>query len=310
MLSRRGIRVKVFKCLYAASVDPSLNLKLVKSNYRKAIQDSYDLYLFCLYALVKVTKMSVDDQENRKSKYIPSEEDKIFSDKLYRNPIIQYIESNSFFSTKAEKLGFGTKASKDFAKQIYSDFAKTDAYKQYLKSTDDQSSHLDILLELFRFCRQNEFFNDIMEEQYINWLDDKSIVVGTIKKTLKTVPVEHNVFDDFVADEEITLDFGRTLLETVFEDDDELLEVVKPVLENWDHERIAIIDMILIKMAVKEFVDFETIPVKVSLNEYVDISKIFSTPKSKEFVNGVLDKLLKQFIEENKIKKVGRGLVE
>lgn len=310
MLSRRGVRIKVMKMLYAMGRDETLNLKSAERAYNTSIQATYDLYMLTLYAFTKICRVATSDEENRKKKYIPSEIDKIFTAKLYENPIIQYISDSKYMSKKADKLLFGNTASSDFVRKIYADFSKEEAYTNYLSAENSLENHLEILLELFRFCRKSEYFNDILEEAYINWIDDKSLVIGTVKKTLKALPTEQNIFEDHLPDPEIVNDFGLELLRLTFEEDDELLDYIKPVLENWDHERLAIIDMILIKMALIEFMNFNTIPVKVSLNEYVEISKMYSTPKSKEFVNGILDKLLKKLQSENKIVKEGRGLID
>ncbi len=310
MLSRRGVRIKVMKMLYAMGRDESLNLKSAVAAYNSSVQATYDLYMLTMYAFTKICRVSTEDEENRKKKYIPSDIDKIFTAKLYENPIITYVDKSAYMSKKAEKLYFQNAVTADFVRKVYADFSKEDAYTEYIKSEDTLENHLNLLLELFRFCRKNEYFNDVLEESYINWIDDKSLVIGTVKKTLKALPTDLNIFEEHLPDPEIVDDFGKTLLELTCEEDDELLDYIKPVLENWDHERLAIIDMILIKMALIEFMNFKTIPVKVSLNEYVEISKIYSTPKSKEFVNGILDKLLKKLQADNKILKEGRGLVD
>lgn len=310
MLSRRGIRIKVMKVLYAVSRDETLNVRNAKSSYDNSVKDTFNLFILCLYAFVKITRVSTDDAENRKAKYLPSEIDKKFKPTLYENPIIQGIESSKFFNIKIEKLQLSTKVTKDFCKNVYNEFLKEESYQNYISAPKTDEAHLEMLLELFRFCRKNEFFNDVMEENYISWIDDKSVVVGTIKKVLKSDTSSEDLFQQHLPDNQIVEDFGKNLLTYTFEEEDELLDMIKPTLENWDHERLAIIDMILIKMAITEFLNFETVPVKVSLNEYVDISKIYSTPKSKEFVNGILDKLYKSLDSEGKIKKVGRGLLE
>lgn len=310
MLSRRGIRIKVMKVLYSVSRDETLNLRMAKSAYDKSVRDTNELFLLCLYAFVKVAKVSTEDAEKRKTKYLPSEIDKHFQPSLYENPIIQGIEQNNYFKSKIDKLLLPNKVSSDFSKNVYYEFLKEEAYLNYIKGEKDHQAHLDILLELFRFCRKSEFFNDVMEENFINWIDDKSVVVGTIKKILKSDTSEEDLFDQHKADVAIVEDFGKELLALTFEEEDELLEIIKPTLENWDHERLAIIDMILIKMSLIEFLNFETIPVKVTLNEYVEISKMYSTPKSKEFINGILDKLLKSLLSEGKINKEGRGLLD
>ncbi len=310
MLSRRGIRIKVMKILYSVSRDETLNVKMAKSAYDKSVRDTYELFLMCLYAFIKVTKVSTEDAEKRKSKYLPSEVDKNFAPTLYENPKIQGLEDNKYFRLKIDKLNLSTKISNDMSKNIYYEFLKEESYLNYITGEKTDEAHLQILLELFRFCRKSEFFNDIMEENYISWIDDKSVVVGTIKKILKGDTTAENIFDKHKPDTLIVNDFGKELLDLTFEEDDELLEIIKPILDNWDHERLAILDMIFIKMAIMEFLEFETIPVKVTMNEYVEISKMYSTPKSKEFVNGILDKVLKQLQAEDKIKKAGRGLID
>ncbi len=298
------------KVLYAVSRDESLTKRKAFTAYDKSISDTFDLFLLCLYAFIKVTRVSTEDAEKRKTKYLPSEIDKDFKPTLYENPIIQGIESSKFFNTRIEKLLFPSKVTKDFCNTVYYEFLKEESYQNYIQSEKSDQAHLDILLELFRFCRKNEFFNDVMEENYVSWIDDKSVVVGTIKKVLKSDTSNENLFETHQPDDLIVEDFGKNLLKLTYEEEEELLELIKPTLQNWDHERLAILDMILIKMAIIEFLNFETIPVKVSLNEYVDISKIYSTPKSKEFINGILDKILKSLDSESKIKKEGRGLLE
>jgi N utilization substance protein B len=298
------------KMLYASNRDETLTLKDVSNLYNNSVNNTYNLYLFCTYALTKICRVASEDEENRKKKYIPTEVDKIFTSKLYENEIVQYLDHSTFLTKKAEELKFSDKATADFAKKIYSNFSKEQVYIDYFTNDDSPELHLEMLLELFRFCRKNEYYTDIMEDQYIDWIDNKSLAIGAVKKTLKSLPCDHNIFEDHTPDPEIVDEFGLVLLTKTFEEDDELLQLIKPVLENWDSERLAIIDLIIIKMALIEFTNFNTIPVKVTLNEYVGIAKTYSTPKSKEFVNGILDKLLKKMTADNLIVKEGRGLID
>ena len=149
-----------------------------------------------------------------------------------------------------------------------------------------------------------------MEDAYAEWVDDKSLIIGAIKKSLKKLPAEDNFFLKFFPEDETIKDFGLELLEHTFEHNKALLEYIKPTLKNWDHERLAVLDMILLKMAITEFIHFPTIPTKVTLNEYVEISKTYSTPKSKDFINGILDKILQELDADGKIQKEGRGLLD
>ncbi len=311
MLSRRNVRVKVMQVLYAQSRDESLSDKQVVQMYWRKIEDSFELLLFSLYNIIQIAKIASDDYEKRRSKHLPSEIDKKFEPKLWSNPMIQALEKNKTIQTKFQKLEFASKVDKDHCRTIYFEFAKEEIYNQYIMSPYFKDADLEILLELFRFCRRNEIFNEIIEDQYANWEDDKSIIIGTIKKVLKDLPSENeNFIMDHYPDDETIKEYGEFLLKETIKDQNLLLSYIEPVLQNWDAERVAILDMIMIKMALCEFMECPTIPTKVTLNEYVELAKNYSTSKSKEFVNGILDRLLNDLNANGKIVKEGRGLFE
>lgn len=311
MLSRRSIRVKVMQVLYALSKDESLTLSDGKKMYYDYIDRTYDLFLYNLYVLLQVTKESKEDAEKRKSKHLPTAEDKIFTDKLYNNELVKSVLLNPLIVKEFEKRSFRAALDADQVKKIYNHFSKEDAYSSFLKKTSSNEDIIEILLELFRFCRQSDLFKELIEEKYVNWVDDKSMAIGTVKKVIKSMPIDAvHELKDYYPEDEITEEYGAKLLDGVMENDAELLELIKPTLKNWDSERLATIDIILIKMAVYEMKTFETIPTKVTLNEYVEVAKQYSTDKSKEFVNGVLDKLMKQLEANGEIVKKGRGLTK
>lgn len=290
--------------------DETVKLPDAKRTYVSSVKGTYDLFLYNLFCFVEITKHAVDDQERRKGKHLPSEEDKTFTAKLYDNPIIQSLVNNKRLNKLYDERTFRGTTDADFFKKIYIEFAKSDAYKAYVNAESQLSDHLEVLLELFRLCRRNEYYNEVMEEKYINWIDDKSLVVGAIKKSLKAQPADDEGFYEVYFDEAVPVNkFGAELLDQAFELDDEILELIKPILDNWDHERVAIMDLIIMKLATAEFLGFPTIPTKVTINEYVDIAKSYSTAKSKDFVNGVLDTMMKNLEEAGKINKEGRGLI-
>ncbi len=311
MLSRRNARVKVMQMLYASNRDNELTLDESKRQYWNKIYQSKELLLFSLYTLVQVTKISKSDFTKRQKKYLPSQEDKKFVPKLFENRIIESIDKDPRINALNKKFHFGEKIDNDLIQGIYYEFAKTDAYKSFIIEDEAENSVLNILLELFRFCRANDNFIEIIEDQYINWYDDKSIIIGTIKKVLKNLNKSNLIdIDSYDSDSETVKEFGETLLIRTFKDNDSLLEKIQPVLKNWDSDRVAIIDLILLKMALSELLAFETIPTKVTLNEYVELAKLYSTPKSKEFVNGILDTLVDSLMKSEEIVKKGRGLVD
>jgi N utilization substance protein B len=310
MVSRRSVRVKVMQLLYAKNRDKALSEKKVLNAYDDSIENSFELYLLTLFIFLQTTRIAVIDKKKRDSKHLPSDEDKVFSDKLYSNDLIQSIIKNQKLEAKFNKLRFPSLIDEDLFKRLYREFVKTDAYKEYVISVSSDAAHREILLELFRSMRKDEYFTEVLDDHYPNWSDDKSLAIGAIKKTIKQTP---NIHDDFyeayTPDAETAEEFGRQLLKETLGNEATLLKYIEPILNNWDLDRLAIIDMILIQMALTEFIYFPTIPTKVTLNEYVEISKQYSTAKSKDFVNGILDKLMKSLDEEGMIKKEGRGLV-
>jgi len=311
MLSRRSVRIKVMQLLYAKSADEALDFKGSMQRYARMIDQSYDVFLFNIYILVQVAKIASEDEVKKKAKHLPSEADKAFSAKLCDNDLVRSLRDNPSLNKIFEEKGFNAKIDRDHMIKIYNEFAKEEAYAEYMAKESTKEDHVEILLELFRFCRKNELFNEIIEDAYLNWIDDKSLVIGAVKKVIKSLPIEGTAFlKEYYPDDETIKEYGEPLLNRTFKGDEALLEIIKPILTNWDHERLALIDMILLKMAACEMLEFPTIPAKVTLNEYVEVAKTYSTDKSKEFVNGVLDKLMKQLEEEGKLKKEGRGLID
>jgi len=200
--------------------------------------------------------------------------------------------------------------SDDNTRLLYNDFAKTPEYKAYLKNrhTTDKD-HLEMILFLFKHAVTGEIYNDLMDDYFANWWDDKSLVVGAMKKTLKALPVQEGYINALKPGFDTVTEFGEALLQDVMQSDVQLLEHIEPTLNNWDAERVAVIDMVLLKMALSELLNFPTIPTKVTLNEFVEIAKLYSTEKSKDFINGILDRLLKKLNQEGVIVKQGRGLI-
>jgi N utilization substance protein B len=295
--------------LYALGRDKSLKLDEALLRYRDKVDKSFALYLLNMCYLLKVVSYSFHDAKLKKSMFRPSEEDKKFSAKLAENPLSQSILKNEGFNRLLKYHKMEEKIDEENIRQLYSEFAKLPEYPAYLEKIENTpAEHEEILLELYKFCTANENFNDLIEDEYSQWIDDKSLIVGSIKKTLKALPVAIDFYEVYKPTAETTVDYGEVLLKKVFLEDKELLEVIEPTLKNWDADRVAIIDMILLKMALCELTTFPSIPTKVTLNEFVEIAKTYSTDKSKDFINGILDRLMKQLSNEGKIKKEGRGL--
>ncbi len=294
--------------LYSMSRDEQLSYPEALRRYHGNIQSAFDMYLYNLYLLIGITSYAEKDRERRLVKHLPTDEDKIFTDRLYHNPLIHTLTTNTILQQQIIKLQFDEHTDQDNVRKIYLDFAKTDEYKNYLTAEDIDESHRQILLKLYKHCTSSELFNEIIEDYSANWPDDKSLVIGTIKKTIKGLPKAADFLDKYRPGDETVIDFGEKMFQLVHHDDAKLLAIIEPILKNWDADRVAIMDMILIKMALIELMTFSSIPTKVTLNEFVEIAKSYSTDKSKDFINGILDRLMKKLDKEGKIKKEGRGL--
>lgn len=312
MLSRRSVRVKVMQLLYMLNRDEHLDLKTLLEEYNGGIWKTYELYIFQLYLMLRVTGCAEKDAANRASKLLPSEDDKVFQPILYTNPCVQSLANHVPFLNIVAKNKFNEHLDEDLIWRIYLAFADTETYKKYLSDPElDNEKHIKLMLELYRFLVDNDLFIELTEERFNNWYDDESLVVGAIKKTIKAMPLENSDFyKEFEPSDETVREFGEELLRKTSQEDEMLFAHIEPVLKNWDAERVAVLDMVMLKMALCELLHFPTIPPKVTINEFIEISKLYSTEKSKDFINGVLDKLMKKLEKDGAINKEGRGLVE
>ena len=308
MISRHIVRIKVMQQLYAATRKEKESLKQLDLAYHQAIDDVFELYLLYLWYLIRIARYAVIDHEKRQNKHLPSSHDLAFQAHLFNNEIIQSLYQNKGLKALFSEHHIDEIGQNDFVKSLYRNFAKSESYLSYVEGNPTFDEHKDMIKELNKFLSKDEHFNEILDDFHSSWTEDKSLVVGAMKKTIKSAPVDESFYKNYLPKGTAAFEYGKELLEIVYQDDESLLELVVPFLQNWDVKRLAIIDLILLKMAVTELLNFPTIPVKVTLNEYVDISKIYSTDKSKAFINGVLDRMMKQFDQEGKIEKSGRGL--
>lgn len=311
MLSRRNIRVKVMQIYFAYEQDKDQSFKEAITSYRAFIKNSYGLLLYNLYLLLEVTSVAEEDYEKKKSKYITTKKDLDFKPRLHTNDLIVSLRKNAAFLSALKSHGITSSPDKDIIRKLYKDFSVTPEYQKYIEVNEDNpAADSEIILSLYKFLNKSEVFTEFLEDKFLTWEDDKSLVVGTMKKILKALPIGEDGVSMYEPDKETVIDFGEELLKDLYDSKEENDNLIQPVLKNWEMDRIAKMDMIILNMAICEFKGFPSVPTKVTLNEYVEISKNYSTDKSKEFVNGILDNLMKQLLAEGKIQKKGRGLIE
>lgn len=311
MLSRRSVRIKVMQLLYMLNRDEQLAFPDLIKGYNDGIWKTYELYIFHLNLMLKVAQFAEKDAANRAAKHLPTDEDKVFKPILYSNPCTQSLANHVGFLNVVAKIKANDNIDEDHIRLLYQAFIDTPEYKAYFNlETKANEDHVRVLLELYRFLCTHDVFIEMTEDRYTNWQDDESLVVGAMKKTIKAMPLTGDFYKEYEPSDETVREFGEQLLRKTCQEDQVLFEHIEPTLKNWDAERVAILDMIMLKMALCELLYFPTIPTKVTLNEFVEISKSYSTDKSKDFINGILDRLMKKLQKDGLINKEGRGLVE
>ncbi|HLT94167.1 MAG TPA: transcription antitermination factor NusB [Membranihabitans sp.] len=309
MLSRRNVRIKVMQSIYNWFQDKELSTAGVVRNYRKHVATSYELLIFNTHNLIQISKRSIDDKNWRKTKHLPTEIDRIFQPIIYENPVIHALESSDTYKNFNKDIFTSFLEPAQF-KKFYHEFSRTSEYQDYIRITDPQvEDHVEILLELWKFLYSHQLYIELVYDAYPNWIDDDSLVKGFIKRLIRGISEDDELLKHYKPDPETVEEFGLTLLKDVMDHFQDYDQQLIPYLQNWEIDRIATIDRILITMALSEFTKFPSIPTKVTLNEYVDIAKMYSTEKSKEFLNGILDALLQDLVASNMVLKSGRGLI-
>ena len=297
--------------LYSLDRDPGVSHQEVLKRYDRSVDMAYESLMFNLFLMMEITHHAVVDRDTRQGKLRPDKDDLNWNAKLFENDLVQALFQNKALRKYFNDRGFSSRLDQDLLMKMYNTFARTDEYRQYIFGETDEAAHRELLLNIYRELRKNDIYEEIVDDNYPFWQEDKSLVIGAFKKIIKQLPdAQDRFFEDYLPDDDTVSSFGRRLIAVTMEQADELEKLIEPTLKNWDMERLAVLDVIIIKMALVEFLFFPTIPTKVTLDEYVDISKEYSTPKSKDFVNGILDKLMKTLSEEGKIRKEGRGLLE
>jgi len=272
---------------------------------QKLLQKHFDLskelVQYFIYWIVDVALYAEKAAYQRSSKHLPTKEDLSVSTKIAGNEIIWKIREDATLKHDWQQSKPELRTDKELVKKLYIQLTETDAYKRYINlPARDWKSERDIIMYLFEeLLLPNEPFITHLEETYSNWEDDGEMVVQLVKSYLAK-PGSAD-FVHFIPTDKAQ--FARDLLRTVLEKNAHLESFILPKLKNWDAERIAALDMILMKMGVAEFLYFETIPPKVTINEYIELAKEYSTQQSGQFVNGILDNIHKDLAQANQLNK-------
>ena len=276
---------------------PGEPLQILKKN----LENSQQLFTFLIYHLLEVARFAEKDALQKSQKYLPTESDLKVNTKIVGNELVWAITENISFQKSAEKFKIKYLINAELIKKTYLALVNSDVYKKYIsEQSRDKKSEREILEFIFSdLMLPDEYFLSDVEEKFIHWDDDAEMMILLMNKFLQK-PSSFD-FDQMIGEEKMK--FAVDLLQSAIDKDEYCLELIKPKLKNWDSERIALLDMILIKMGVCELLYFETIPTKVTINEYIDLAKEYSTEQSGHFVNGILDNIHKELTAQNKIHK-------
>ncbi len=317
MLTRRHIRVKVMQTIYAfnQSKDRSKEVNLDSSEkfLRYNMKQMLDLYLLLFHLLVELQNHAARYNLKLQKKLLATQEDKNPSQTFVENKIIKLIAGNSYFTEviKNKKLDVWENDS-EYVAILFNQLKEKSWYNEYLqkKKTSFQEDKIFIVKLYKEIIAPNDKLYEYLEDKRLTWLDDYPLVNTLIIKALGKMSANNttNLLVPELFKNKDDEEFAIQLFRKVVLKEEELMNEIDGKTPNWDKDRIADIDLIILKMGIAEFLYFPSIPVRVSINEYLEVAKEYSTPKSSIFINGILDKLSKEYAKSGKLNKIGRGL--
>jgi N utilization substance protein B len=284
------------------SQDDTMNTAEPIKLLQKHFDQSRRLLIYLIHFLTEVARYSEKDAKNRASKHLPTQKDLEVNTKIAGNELLWKIVEHKSYSQAIKNDKPELLDEPELLRRIYHDLIATDQYQQYIAvESRDKKNEKDILEFIFTdLMLPNDLFTSYIEEKFNNWDDDADMTNMLVLNFLNK-PNGYN-FQEIISQEK--WGFAKKLLETTIDKKDLSLDYIKPKLKNWEPDRIALLDMLVMRMGVCEFLFFETIPPKVTINEYIDIAKEYSTQQSGQFVNGILDNIHKDLVRENKMHKV------
>jgi N utilization substance protein B len=314
MISRRLIRVKIMQVVYAWLNDESSDLNRTEKSLWFNIDKTYDLYHYLMALLLEVRKYAKDKITIASNKILPTYEDLHPNTRFIDNRVLLQLNENTSLLQHIGRKKLSWADHDEVIRKLYHTILASDYYKKYMESpeisyADEKQFVVDILTNEFENL---ELMYHVLEEQNIFWNDDIEFVISMILRTIdrfkESRPDGGSMLPLFKNEDD--REFAKTLVRKTILKYDEYKALIDKHTRNWEIDRIALMDILLMVMAIAEMVEFPEIPVKVTLNEYIELAKFYSTNKSNEFINGILDKIIVELKDEKKIVKTGRGLIE
>jgi len=314
MISRRIIRTKVLQILYAHVSSPEKTMTQSESELHFSIRKTYDLYHLLIAILGEISDFANERIESRKMKNLPTADDLNPNLRFINNRLITRLKQDKSLSDYLTRNKLTWSNYPDLIRGIYGAMIESELYTTYINSeTDDFQNDKHFCEDFFSNILVN---SDIMlnelEEQSIYWNDDLDFAISMVIKTIKKFKSENdrNEYLMSLYKDEEDQEFTTKLFRKAINNETENRKIIENYTKNWDVDRVAVMDILIMQLALTELMEFPSIPVKVTLNEYIELAKYYSTNRSSTFINGVLDRITKDFREDGKIVKAGRGLLE
>lgn len=313
MVSRRLLRIKTLQICYAYLKSSEQSINQAEKELFFSIQKFYDLYHYLILLVLDISDFAEAKIELSKQKRLPSEEDLNPNTKFINNRLIKILKENEDLKKYLNDQKLSWVNYPELIKNIYNILRESEMYSNYM-SSDTRSFNEDkkFISDIFsKIIINHEPLYQNLEEQSIFWNDDIEFVIGMIMKSIKSFKASSDETEKLMTlfKNEEDSDFVKRLFRKAIINHKEYQELVAKFITNWDVDRVAFMDIVVMSLAVAEMVEFSEIPIKVSLDEYIEIAKFYSTQKSNVFINGILDKIVDHLKKEGKIKKIGRGLI-
>lgn len=307
MINRVLIRIRVVQILFSCSHHETTDLRKAESELLLSLQKSYDLYFYFLSLLIELTDTYEQKVNARKSKLLPSEEDMSPNTRLIENKFLIQLRANTELNKYLNERPFSWDEHDTFLRRLLDTILESDIYKEYITNdsveyNDDREFWRKVFKQII--CTDEGLYA-ILEDESLFWNDDVEIVQSFVLKTIKRFDESNNTDQDLLPmfKDETDREFAVKLLRESLFNGKEYRELIDKYTKNWESERIAVMDMVVMQAAIAEIMSFPSIPISVTLNEYIDIAKSYSTAKSASFINGILDAIVKELKEEKKVIK-------
>jgi N utilization substance protein B len=299
--------LKVIQIIYAYYQNGGKNLEAAEKELFYSLSKTYDLYNYLLLLMVEITRFADRRIDNRRHKLRPTEEDLNPNTRFIDNAFMAQLAQNAQLVEFSNNQKRSWDDESDFVKRLFSQIEETKAYQEYMaKETLTYEDDRELWRKLYRtVIASNNEIDEILEEQSLYWNDDKAIIDTFVLKTIKRFSPENGAEQELLPEyrDEEDREFARKLFRAAITGAETYRNMMAESTKNWDMERIAFMDILIMQVALAEMLTFPSIPVSVSLNEYVEIAKMYSTPKSSSFINGMLDTIVNKLKEENKLRK-------